>query len=109
MIRGTFTSVSTATKSLGNSCRQMLSPTSSVRRPAPRANPGTLGNLSPRYLFGPSFFNLDLALSKIFTVTERVSFEIRTDWQNATNTPSFANLMDYMTRNINSVNFGRSL
>ena len=26
MIRGTFTSVSTTTKSLGNSCRQMLSP-----------------------------------------------------------------------------------
>jgi hypothetical protein len=70
-------------------------------------SPGTLGNLSPRYLFGPSFFNLDLALSKIFTITERVSFEIRTEWQNATNTPSFANLIDNMTRNINSPNFGR--
>ena len=43
MIFGTFTSVSTTTKSLGNSCRQRLSPKSAVSRPASRARPGTLG------------------------------------------------------------------
>ena len=43
MIRGSFTSVSATTKSLGNSSRQMLSPKISVSRPAARAKPGTLG------------------------------------------------------------------
>jgi len=43
MIRGTLTSVSATTKSLGNSSRQMLSPKISVSRPAARARPGTLG------------------------------------------------------------------
>jgi hypothetical protein len=65
--------------------------------------PGQLGNLGSRYLEGPGAFNLDLALFKVFRVSESRHVELRADFINATNTPSFGNPVN----DINSLNFGR--
>ncbi len=65
--------------------------------------PGELGGLGSRYLEGSSFFNVDFSLIKSIRVSEHKNVEIRADFINATNTPSFA----APNGDINSVNFGR--
>ena len=67
--------------------------------------PGTLGNLAQTFFTSPRFFNLDASLSKQFKITERISFEIRTDWLNSTNHPDFTNAT--IDPSINSTTFGR--
>jgi hypothetical protein len=67
--------------------------------------PGTLGNLAQTFFTSPNFFDVDLALTKQFRITERFNFEIRTDWLNATNHPDFANAT--LDSSIDSATFGR--
>lgn len=67
--------------------------------------PGTLGSLAQTFFTGPRFFNLDMALTKQFRITEHMNFEIRTDWLNATNHTDFANAA--IDANISSATFGR--
>lgn len=67
--------------------------------------PGTLGNLAQTFFTSPSFFNLDASLAKDFKVTERFTFELRTDWLNSTNHPDFTNAT--IDASINSTTFGR--
>src|SRR5215472_9209367 len=63
---------------------------------------GVEGNV-PRYAFaGPKLFNLDAGVFRRFTVTERVSVEIRAEAFSVTNTPQF----DQPDTNISDLNFG---
>ena len=67
--------------------------------------PGTLGNLAQTFFTGPSLFNLDMAMTKQFRISERYSFEVRTDWVNVTNHPDFSG--STIDSNIDSATFGR--
>ena len=51
---------------------------------------GTFGNLGRNAIFGPSFFNLDLALSKNTQIFERVNLQLRAEFFNVLNHPNFA-------------------
>jgi len=53
--------------------------------------PGTLGNLGNNNLSGPGYFDVDLALSRRFRVTERQSIEIRAEAFNMENRVNFLN------------------
>jgi hypothetical protein len=55
--------------------------------PAAFAQPdlGTLGNLGRSNIPGPGFWQIDLALSRIFRMTERTTFELRGEAFNLTN------------------------
>jgi hypothetical protein len=52
---------------------------------------GTLGSTGRNILFGPGLFNLDQSISRIFTFREGVTFQLRGDAFNITNTPTFNN------------------
>jgi hypothetical protein len=66
--------------------------------------PGEFGALQQNYLTGPGFWRLDMNLLKRVNITERVSFTLRADAFNITNTPRFGN----PNTNINDLNgFGR--
>jgi len=52
---------------------------------------GTLGSTGRNILFGPGLFNLDPNISRIFTFKEGVTFQIRGEAFNITNTPTFSN------------------
>ena len=64
---------------------------------APEAPNGTsladqdFGNSSVGIVRGPGQHNLDLAIERLFPVTESSSFRFRTEFFNLTNTPQFAN------------------
>jgi len=78
--------------------------------------PGNLlaGNEGRNILRGPSYNNLDFALIKSFTLTERTRLQFRTEFFNLTNTPHFAlpanALTDrqagMLTHTRNSTNYG---
>ena len=53
--------------------------------------PGTYGNLPRNFLKGPVFHQFDLTLQKRFRLTERASFEFRTEISNLFNRANFAN------------------
>jgi hypothetical protein len=53
--------------------------------------PGTFGNSGRNLLSGPALAQLDLTLSKKFSVTERVNIELRSEAYNITNHANFAN------------------
>ena len=65
--------------------------------------PGENGNTGRNFFISPSFFETDASMRKQFKFTERVSFDIRIEAKNLTNTPNF-----YIpTTNIQSSIFGR--
>ena len=49
----------------------------------------TYGNAGRNILFGPNLRNLDLSLSKSFSITERMRLQFRAESFNFTNTPAF--------------------
>jgi Carboxypeptidase regulatory-like domain len=49
----------------------------------------TFGNVGRYILAGPNIFNLDASLFKTFRVTEKLTFEFRTEWFSALNNPQF--------------------
>jgi hypothetical protein len=51
--------------------------------------PGTYGNQGRNIFTSPSFFNIDLTLSKRFAITERWKMEVRGDAFNVLNHPNF--------------------
>ncbi|MGH9553107.1 MAG: hypothetical protein ACRD3W_27255, partial [Terriglobales bacterium] len=54
-------------------------------------------------LHGPGLFDVDMALSRSFKLSERFSLQFRAQAINLTNTPHFSN----PTGDLNSSNFGR--
>jgi hypothetical protein len=64
-----------------------LFPEERARYSAPAA--GQLGNTGRNFLRSDGFFNLDLSVSKRTSLSERFSLELRADFSNLTNTPSF--------------------
>jgi hypothetical protein len=68
--------------------------------------PGVLGNLAPRLLYGPGRFRFDANLVKRIRISERFQFEINAQVENLTNTPQWDDPVA-ADRNINSLNFGR--
>lgn len=52
--------------------------------------PGTFGDERRNQLYGPDYFQANLALGKTFRVSERVHVELRGEAQNFPNHPSFA-------------------
>jgi hypothetical protein len=40
---------------------------------------------------GPRFFNINASIFKTFRINERMNFQFRSEWFNATNTPQFSN------------------
>ncbi|MGH9639955.1 MAG: TonB-dependent receptor, partial [Bryobacteraceae bacterium] len=65
--------------------------TSAFADPTLLAGTPTFGNVGRYILSGPDLFNLDAALFRTFTVTERFKLRFRTDWYSTTNTPHFNN------------------
>ncbi len=66
--------------------------------------PGEFGNTGRNFLTGPGFFNMDLALLKRFGLgREGWQLELRGDFTNVTNSPSFG----FPTATITSTIFGR--
>ncbi len=63
---------------------------------------GTYGNAGAFSLAGPGFFDLDVALSRIFAVTDRAHLEIRSEFFNVLNHTNFNN----PTGSLSSQNFG---
>ncbi len=55
------------------------------------ATPGTFGNSRPFSLRGPGFANLDIAVSKFFTVREYARLELRGEAFNTLNHPNYLN------------------
>jgi hypothetical protein len=53
--------------------------------------PGTLGNEGVNNLLGPGFFDVDVALSRLFRITERQSVEFRWETFNVENRVNFVN------------------
>jgi hypothetical protein len=54
----------------------------------PNTNPGTIGQML--FLHGPSFFNTDISLNKVFPIYERVSLKVQASFLNAFNHPNWA-------------------
>jgi hypothetical protein len=52
-------------------------------------NPGELGNLPRNFFIGPDYWETDASLLKKFRLTEKISFDLRVDAKNLTNTPNF--------------------
>lgn len=51
--------------------------------------PGTYGNMARDMLYGPSYWDLDLALDKNFRIRERLNFQFRGQAYNVMNHPNF--------------------
>lgn len=66
--------------------------------------PNTTGNLRRAVVNGPWYSSADVSLLKNFRITERISFQLRGEAYNFTNTPFFA---PGQTIDINSTSFGR--
>ena len=63
----------------------------------------SFGTASRNALRGPGDSDLDLGISRLFSITERIHFELRGEAFNATNTPNFA----VPANNASSSNFGQ--
>ncbi|MCL5746260.1 MAG: carboxypeptidase regulatory-like domain-containing protein [Acidobacteria bacterium] len=66
---------------------------------------GTYGNSAPNSIEGPGAFNFDMALSRVFAITERTRLEFRGEAFNVLNHPVFDNPIT----NVSNSNFGRIL
>jgi hypothetical protein len=65
--------------------------------------PGSLGSLQRRTLFGPGYWNDDLSVSKNTKITERQSLELHVDFFNVFNHPNFF----INDQNVNTAGFGK--
>jgi hypothetical protein len=52
---------------------------------------GTQGNVGSYVYSGPRFFTLNASIFRTINISDRLKFEFRSEWLNATNTPYFAN------------------
>jgi len=64
---------------------------------------GQWGNFPINSIDGPTYFNIDMSVTKRWPINERVRLELKTTFINILNHPSFV----YGTLNFDSTNFGR--
>ncbi|MFV0388675.1 MAG: TonB-dependent receptor domain-containing protein [Pyrinomonadaceae bacterium] len=64
---------------------------------------GSLGNTGRNYFIGPGYWQTDASISKKFKFSERMSFDLRLDAQNVTNSTSYG----FPTTTYTSSTFGR--
>jgi hypothetical protein len=92
-------------------CVQWINPSAFVPNPT-----GTFGNVGRNALRGPGMVNLDLALSRIFKVTERWSIQARaeafnvinhTNWVGAISPAGLVSAYTTMNTNLSSSSFGQ--
>ena len=92
-------------------CVQWIDPTAFVPNPT-----GTFGNVGRNALRGPGTVNVDVALSRIFGITERFKLEARAEAFNIVNHPNFAGAISpaglvaaftTMNTNLSSASFGQ--
>jgi len=50
---------------------------------------GTFGNAGRNIIHGPALYNLDLALSRTFSIHERLALQFRSEFFNSLNHPNF--------------------
>ncbi|MBL8203396.1 MAG: carboxypeptidase regulatory-like domain-containing protein [Blastocatellia bacterium] len=65
--------------------------------------PGTVGNVGRNFFDGPNRFNVDAAFLKRTPIREGMNFELRFEFFNLTNSPTFS----FPTATITSATFGR--
>ncbi len=71
--------------------------------------PGDQGNTGRNYFIGPMYRETDLSLSRKFSVTETMSFDLRVDIRNLTNTPNFAAPTAVLPAGFTQSGFGTSI
>ena len=64
--------------------------------------PGAFGNFPLNSINGPTYFNIDMSVTKRFKVRERISLELKTTFINVLNHANFV----YATQNFDSTSFG---
>jgi hypothetical protein len=65
---------------------------------------GTFGNVGRNSLRGPNYYNMDMSISRIFPVHERLAFQLRMEGFNIFNHPNFTTF----TTGLNSGTFGNA-
>lgn len=72
-------------------------------------NPGEPGNTGRNYFIGPKYTETDISLSRNFRIREHLSFDIRVDAKNLTNTPNFAFPTAVMPAGFTQSGYGTSI
>lgn len=70
---------------------------------------GQVGNTGRNYFIGPDFFETDLSVSRKFRIRETMSFDVRVDARNLTNTPNFAFPTAVMPAGFTQSGYGTSI
>jgi hypothetical protein len=71
--------------------------------------PGEIGNTGRNYFVGPMYRETDISLSRKFGITETMSFDIRVDARNLTNTPNFNQPSSVLPAGFSQSGFGNSI
>ncbi|HMO81461.1 MAG TPA: carboxypeptidase regulatory-like domain-containing protein [Pyrinomonadaceae bacterium] len=82
--------------------------------PAARArfsqpDPGQPGNTGRNYFIGPKYWETDMSISRNFRFTERMSFDVRVDARNLTNTPNFSFPTAVLPAGFSQTGYGTSI
>lgn len=72
-------------------------------------NPGEFGNTGRNFFVGPTYKETDISLLRKFRFTERMSFDLRVDARNLTNTPNFAAPSAVLPAGFTQSGFGNSI
>lgn len=72
-------------------------------------DPGEVGDTGRNYFIGPSYRETDMSVSRKFKIRENMSFDIRVDAKNLTNTPNFFFPSTVLPANFDTAGFGSSL
>lgn len=68
---------------------------------------GTLGTSPLRYFYGPGYFNFDMNLLKTITLKDKYKLQLGATADNILNRVFFTDPDTYLTKSINSTNFGQ--
>ncbi|QYO66383.1 carboxypeptidase regulatory-like domain-containing protein [Leptolyngbya sp. 7M] len=71
--------------------------------------PGEVGNTGRNYFIGPKYWETDMSLSRNFRFTETVSFDVRVDARNLTNTPNFSFPSAVLPAGFSQTGYGSSI
>lgn len=71
--------------------------------------PGEVGNTGRNYFIGPKYMETDISVSRNFRFTETMSFDLRVDARNLTNTPNFAFPTAVLPAGLSQSGYGTSI